>query len=90
MRLIFFADNSTNPWGLHIFGIYDAYLAWGTWEDATTGWSAKWIDAVIIEVDFYTSTPVANFTADVTTGDAPSPSSSPTPTGGLTLVLGLR
>ena len=71
MRLIFFADNSTNPWGLHIFGIYDAYLAWGTWEDATTGWSAKWIDAVIIEVDFYTSTPVANFTADVTTGDAP-------------------
>jgi len=71
MRLIFFADNSTNPWGLHIFGIYDAYLAWGTWEDATTGWSAKWVDAVVIEVDFYTSTPVANFTADVTTGDAP-------------------
>jgi hypothetical protein len=23
MRLIFFADNSTNPWGLHVFGNYD-------------------------------------------------------------------
>ena len=23
MRLIFFADNSTNPWGIHAFGNYD-------------------------------------------------------------------
>jgi PKD repeat protein len=71
MRLIFFADNSTNPWGLHIFGIYDAYMAWGTWEDATTGWSAKWIDKVVIEVDKYATAPIANFTADVTAGEAP-------------------
>jgi hypothetical protein len=25
MRLIFFADNSTNPWGIHAFGNYDWY-----------------------------------------------------------------
>jgi len=71
MRLIFFADNSTNPWGLHIFGIYDAYVAWGTMEDATTGWSAKWVDGVVIEMDKFTPAPVANFSADVTSGLAP-------------------
>ena len=71
MRLIFFADNSTNPWGLHIFGNYDLYVAWGIKPDGATGWSAKWIDKVIIEVDYYTPAPVANFTADVTSGTAP-------------------
>jgi PKD repeat protein len=71
MRLIFFADNSTNPWGLHVFGIYDAYVAWGTVEDATTGWSAKWVDGVVIEMDKFTPAPVADFTADVTSGPAP-------------------
>jgi len=25
MRLVFFADNSTNPWGIHAFGNYDWY-----------------------------------------------------------------
>ncbi|WP_292393474.1 PKD domain-containing protein [Methanoculleus sp. UBA303] len=71
MRLIFFADNSTNPWGLHIFGTYDAYVAWGVKVDATTGWSAKWIDGVVIEVDKFTPAPVADFTANTTSGDAP-------------------
>jgi hypothetical protein len=27
MRLIFFADNSTNPWGIHAFGNYDWHEA---------------------------------------------------------------
>ncbi|CVK32656.1 protein of unknown function [Methanoculleus bourgensis] len=46
-------------------------MAWGTVEDATTGWSAKWIDGVVIEVDKFTPAPVADFTADVTSGPAP-------------------
>ncbi|MDD3915450.1 MAG: PKD domain-containing protein, partial [Bacteroidales bacterium] len=71
MRLIFFADNSTNPWGLHIFGIYDAYVAWGMKVDATTGCSAKWVDKVIIEADSFIPALVADFTANVTSGTTP-------------------
>ena len=71
MRLIFYADYSTNPWGLHIFGTYDAYVAWGMKLDATTSWSAKWVDGVVIEMDKFTPAPVANFTANVTSGPAP-------------------
>ncbi|MDD2260238.1 MAG: PKD domain-containing protein [Acholeplasmataceae bacterium] len=71
MRLVFLADNSTNPWGLHIFGTYDIYVAWNITTDAATGWSVKWVDKVIIETNEPSAVPAANFTADVTSGDAP-------------------
>jgi len=55
MRLIFFADTSTNPWGWHIFGNNDMKECWdkahwnygGSYPSAA-GASPKWVDEVRI------------------------------------------
>ena len=56
MRLIFFADNSTNPWGWHVFGNWDMHecLAEKYWHNysgiwpATSGLSVYHIDELAI------------------------------------------
>jgi DMSO/TMAO reductase YedYZ molybdopterin-dependent catalytic subunit len=59
IKLVFFADNSTNPWGVHAFGVWDMHetLAeqyWHNfWSDAekyptTTGLSVKWVSDISI------------------------------------------
>jgi|GEM_PF-364288 len=71
MRLIFFADNSTNPWGWHVFGNWDMHEAWNLTFSSATGWSAKWIDQVVILTNDPAIAPVVNFTANMTSGSAP-------------------
>lgn len=57
MRLVFFADTSTNPWGKHVFGISDmrACLPEDYWHyyqypdyPASTGYTVKYIDRILI------------------------------------------
>lgn len=57
MRLAFLADDSTNPWGKHVFGIEDmrACFAEENWHyyrypnyPSTTGYSVKYIDGIFI------------------------------------------
>jgi PKD repeat protein len=85
MKLIFFADTSKNPWGLHAFGNSDwresadskywYYYYQGSQKyPTTTGLSVKYISEVII----YSNTPasqalppIAGFSATVTNGSAP-------------------
>jgi PKD repeat protein len=87
MRLIWFADDSVNPWHYHIFGNYDWKLAAdpayyyyyqqtnldGTIEyyPTTTGLSVKWIGSVAIYSDDPVPLPVAQFSATPLTGNAP-------------------
>jgi hypothetical protein len=65
MRLIFFADNSTNPWGIHAFGNYDWYESaapeyWYYYRQSdekyptTTGLSIQYISDILI----YSHSPV--------------------------------
>jgi len=59
MRLIFFADNSTNPWGIHAFGNYDWHESaapeyWYYYQQGeekyptTTGLSVQYISDILI------------------------------------------
>ncbi|MBT8508668.1 hypothetical protein AZH53_09650 [Methanomicrobiaceae archaeon CYW5] len=82
MRLVWFADNATNPFGVHAFGNYDWYLAadddyWYYYYASptekyptTTGLSVKWVAEITILSDD-PALPTAAFTADVTGGVAP-------------------
>ena len=65
MRLIFFADNSTNPWGIHAFGNYDWHESaapeyWYYYRQGdekyptTTGLSVQYISDILI----YSHSPV--------------------------------
>jgi PKD repeat protein len=86
MKLVFFADSSVNPWGIHAFGNADwresadsqywyyYYQGTGNKFPTTTGLAVKYISDVII----YSSTPasevqppVAAFSATPLTGTAP-------------------
>ena len=67
MRLIFFADDSTNPWGWHIFGNNDMRECWGKayWNyggsyPSAAGASPKWVDEVRI---YSKEDPAANHSA---------------------------
>jgi len=84
MRLVWFADNATNPWGVHAFGNYDWYLAadddywyynYGSPTEkypTTTGLSVKYVaEITILSDDPVPVAPTAAFTADVTSGTAP-------------------
>jgi len=59
MRLVFFADNSTNPWGIHVFGNYDWHESaspeyWYYYRQGdekyptTTGLSLQYISDILI------------------------------------------
>jgi hypothetical protein len=59
MRLVFFADTSTNPYGIHAFGVWDMHECFDE-EDwyffqpnlpTTTGLSVQYVSEVIIESD---------------------------------------
>jgi hypothetical protein len=62
MRLVWFADTSTNPWGIHAFGNYDWHEAadpeyWYYYQDGaekyptTTGLSVKYVSEVRLMTD---------------------------------------
>ncbi|WP_235809569.1 NosD domain-containing protein [Methanofollis ethanolicus] len=83
MRLIFFADDSTNPWGWHVFGNWDMhecmdekywhYYISGKVDEypATTGLSVKYIDRVIIHSQDPAPLFRVTFAANQTSGYAP-------------------
>lgn len=86
MRLVWFADTSTNPWGLHVFGNWDWHQAaesryWYFYQSAnekyptTTGLSVQYVSELTINsaqpAPSGLAAPVAAFMADSTSGPAP-------------------
>ncbi len=83
MRLAWFADTSTNPWGIHAFGNWDwheaadetywyYYMNGGERYPTTTGLSVQYVSELIIySNEPVPVAPVAAFTADTTSGTAP-------------------
>jgi len=79
MRMIFFADTSTNPWGWHVFGNTDMKECWDEdyWNyggdyPSAAGTSGKWINEIrIYSQEEPPEPPVAGFTANVTSGAIP-------------------
>ena len=98
MRLVFFADTSTNPEGLHVFGTEDmrvtlpenAQYFYSDLLPSTSGISVKWISEVRVYRGGYAGdrhAPVKSLADANATTAAPSP--SPTTAGGLVpLALG--
>jgi hypothetical protein len=80
MRLVFFADDSTNPWGWHVFGDWDMHetLAESRWHyyydgkywPSSSGLSVKWVNHIEI---YSSSTP--------TPAPTSAPGLTPTPDG---------
>jgi hypothetical protein len=86
MRLIFFADNSTNPWGIHALGNNDwresaAPEYWYYYRQGdekyptTTGLSVQYISDILI----YSCGPVQEVTAQPTTAVTPPAKASLSP-----------
>ncbi|HWS21200.1 MAG TPA: PKD domain-containing protein, partial [Methanoregula sp.] len=83
MKLVFFADTSVNPWGIHVMGNYDWHESadpqyWYYYFDGneryptTTGLSIKYIsDVFIYSDDSPPSLPVAAFSATPRSGTVP-------------------
>ncbi|MFA5613958.1 MAG: PEGA domain-containing protein [Methanoculleus sp.] len=79
MRMIFFADTSTNPWGWHIFGNNDMKECWDEdyWNKGGDYWSAagtsgKWVSEVrVYSQEEPPEPPIADFTANVIEGNVP-------------------
>jgi PGF-pre-PGF domain-containing protein len=80
MRMIFFADTSTNPWGWHVFGNNDMKECWDKdyWNYASpdlpsaAGASPMWINEIrIYSQDDPPEPPFAEFTANPTKGAIP-------------------
>mgnify|MGYP001765809233 CR=1 FL=1 len=82
MRLVWFADDSTNPWGVHAFGNWDwheaaapeywyYYVQGGENYPTTTGLSVKVVSELRIISTTGPVAPVAAFTSDKQTGTAP-------------------
>ncbi len=80
MRMIFFADASTNPWGWHVFGNNDMKECWDEeyWNYASPGLpsaagaSPMWISEIrIYSQDDPPEEPFADFTTNVTGGTIP-------------------
>ncbi len=82
MRLVFFADNSTNPWNIHAFGNYDWYESaapeyWYYYRQGnekyptTTGLSVQYVSDILI---YSGSTPQDNLTrtSTIATGAVPT------------------
>lgn len=71
MRLVFFADNSVNPWGEHVFGNFDwhesadpeywyYYISGGEKYPTTTGLSVKYVS----EIQIYSSKSPSSTSSD--------------------------
>ena len=83
MRLVWFADDGVNPWGIHAFGNYDwheaaapeywyYYIQGGENYPTTTGLSAKYVsDLMIYSTQAPGGAPVAAFISDVQSGTVP-------------------
>ncbi|MEQ8200951.1 MAG: PKD domain-containing protein [Syntrophomonadaceae bacterium] len=86
MRLVWLADTSVNPWGLHVFGNWDWHEAaepryWYFYQSGnekyptTTGLSIQYVSELTIvsaqPAPSGSAVPVAAFTADVTSGQFP-------------------
>jgi parallel beta-helix repeat protein len=82
MRLIFFADDSTNPWGWHVFGNWDMhecmdesywhyYISGREEYPASTGLAVKYVDRVIINSQDPAPLFRVTFAANQTSGYAP-------------------
>jgi hypothetical protein len=83
LRMVWFADDSVNPGGLHAFGNYDwheaaapeywyYYISGGEYYPTTTGLSGKYINRIYIYSDDAPPVaPVAAFSATPTSGTAP-------------------
>jgi PKD repeat protein len=83
MRMVWFADNSTNPWGIHAFGNWDWHEAaapeyWyydqpgGENYPTTTGISGYYVNRIYIySSEAAPSAPGAAFTSDVQSGATP-------------------
>lgn len=92
MRLIFFADDSTNADGKHIYGNWDMHETMpGTVQHffdlmpSTNGYTAKWVDEIRIYEGGFTgdvSAPVKSLQSDAaesTTGTVPDTTPAPAP-----------
>jgi len=80
MRNVMLADTSTNPWGYHVFGLWDMHESYPEpfWyyysptQPSAQGLSVKYVsDILIYSDDPAPVAPVAAFTATPTTGTAP-------------------
>ena len=78
MRMIFFADDTTNPWGWHIFGNNDMKECWDEeyWNKGGDYWSAagtsgKWVNEVRVYSQEEPEPPTPDFGANVTSGTVP-------------------
>jgi len=83
MRMVWFADTSVNPWGIHAFGNWDwheaadekywyYYQSGGQSYPTTTGISGQYVNRIYVYSNEEPPVaPVAGFSADVTTGSAP-------------------
>jgi len=83
IRMVWFADNSTNPWGIHAFGNWDwheaaaeeywyYYISGGEYYPTTTGISGQYVNRVYIySNDPVPTVPEAAFISDVQSGTAP-------------------
>ena len=85
MRLVFFADNSTNPWGIHVIGNYDWHESaspeyWYYYRQGdekyptTTGLSVQYIS----DIQIYSSSTTAGDPASIT---STAPVTAPTQAG---------
>jgi PKD repeat protein len=78
IRNVMFADTSTNPWGTHVFGLWDMHETYpeNFWyyyqpgQPSTTGLSVQNIDRIFIYSN-QAPPPVAAFISDVQSGTAP-------------------
>jgi PKD repeat protein len=82
MRLVWFADETANPWGIHAFGNWDwheaaapeywyYYVQGGENYPTTTGLSVKVVSELKILSTTGPAAPVAAFTSDKQSGTAP-------------------
>ncbi|MCK9319434.1 MAG: PKD domain-containing protein [Methanoculleus sp.] len=78
MRMIFFADNSTNSWGWHVFGNTDMKECWaeeywnyGAQYPSAVGASGKWVSEIGIYTNQPPPAPVAGFEANATADRIP-------------------
>lgn len=89
MRLVFFADNSTNPEGKHVFGNQDMREFFPPerlhlFDDlypSTSGYTVKWIDEVRIYEGGYSgakNVPVKSLQGSAAIGTPESPTTAPT------------
>ena len=101
MRLVFFADNSTNPDGKHVFGNWDMHEVMPEKDihlfenlyPSTSGYTVKWVDEIRVYKGGYHGEPgtiVKSVTQQpVTTPSAPQKSGVPPASTAIAFIAGL-